>query len=49
MRPYRTVYSAVADSLAAGRPLRGAMIWEWNPDGESRGERAIQIGDTAWE
>ena len=44
----RTVYDAVAESLAGDRPLRGAMFWEWNPDGEPRGNRAIQIGDTAW-
>lgn len=35
-------------SIANDRPLRGALFWEWNPDGQSRGDRAIQIGDTAW-
>lgn len=45
---YRTVYGAVNDSIAADRPLRGALFWEWNPDGQSRGDRAIEIGDTAW-
>jgi hypothetical protein len=45
----RTAYRAVADSLAADRPLRGALFWEWKPDAGSRGERAIAIGDTAWE
>jgi hypothetical protein len=48
-RARRTVYSAVAASLAADRPLRGALFWEWEPDAGSRGERAIAIGDTAWE
>jgi hypothetical protein len=46
--PCSTVYQAVNNSLSANRPLRGALFWEWNTDGQPRGERAIEIGDTAW-
>ena len=42
------MYGAVNASIANDRPLRGALFWEWNPDGQSRGNRAIEIGDTAW-
>lgn len=45
----RTAYGAVAASLNAGRPLRGALFWEWKADGQNRGDRGIAIGDTAWE
>jgi hypothetical protein len=46
------VYRASTESLDAGRPLRGALFWEWNTDGQRRGrrqgERAVNTGDTAW-
>lgn len=46
------MYRAVTESLDAGRPLRGALFWEWSTDGQRRGRRqggrAVRTGDTVW-
>lgn len=35
-------------SFATDGPLRGALFWEWNTDGQPRDDRSVEIGDTTW-